>query len=60
MKTVLVTDGNENIRLLLETELTLEGYKVILASTGLETLKKIREKPPDLVILDLKMPDMHG
>ena len=60
MKTVLVTDGNENIRLLLETELTLEGYKVILASTGLETLKKIREKPPDLVILDIKMPDMHG
>ena len=46
MKTILATDGNENIRLLLKTELTREGYKVILASTGLETLKKMREKTP--------------
>ncbi|MBA7586576.1 Regulatory protein AtoC [subsurface metagenome] len=59
MKTVLATDGNENIRLLLETELTLEGYKVILASTGLETMKKIRETTPDLLVLDLRMPDMY-
>jgi len=59
MKTILATDGNENIQLLLETELTLEGYKVILAGTGLETLKKIREETPDLVILDLRMPDMY-
>ena len=34
MKTILATDGNENIRLLLEAEFSLEGYKVILASTG--------------------------
>ena len=59
MKTILVTDGNENIRLLLETELGLEGYRVILAGSGLETLKKIREETPDLVILDLRMPDMY-
>ena len=52
MKTILATDGNENIRLLLETELSLEGYKVISASTGEETLKKIREKTPDLLVLD--------
>jgi len=58
MKTILVTDNTTHIRLLLETELTLEGYKVISASTGLETLKKIREKTPDLLILDLRMPDM--
>ncbi len=60
MKTILATDGNEHIRLLLETELTLEGYEVILASTGVETLKKIREKTPDLLILDLRMPDMYN
>ncbi len=59
MKTILATDGNKNIRVLLETELTLEGYKVILASTGQETLKKLREKTPDLLLLDLRMPDMH-
>ncbi len=59
MKTILATDGNENIRLLLETELSLEGYKVILATTGKETLRKIREKAPDLLVLDLRMPDMY-
>ena len=60
MKTILVADDDKNVRLLLETELMLEGYRVILASTGLETLKKIKEETPDLVILDIKMPEMHG
>jgi len=59
MQTILATDSNENIRLLLETELSLEGYRVILANTGLETLKKIRDQAPDLLILDLRMPDMY-
>ncbi len=59
MKTILASDGNENIRVLLEAELSLQGYEVILASTGLETLKKLREKTPDLLVLDLRMPDMH-
>ncbi len=59
MKTILVSDANENIQLLLETELSLEGYRVILASTGEETLKKLRETTPDLLVLDLRMPDMH-
>ena len=60
MKTILATDGNENIRLLLETELSAEGYRVILASNGLEALEKAKDKTPDLVILDVKMPQMHG
>ena len=60
MKTILATDSNENIRLLLETELTLEGYEVVLVDNGLAALKKIKEGAPDLVILDLKMPDLHG
>ena len=59
MKTILATDGNKNIRVLLEAELTLQGYKVVLASTGLETMKKLRERTPDLLVLDLRMPDMH-
>ncbi len=60
MKTILATDGNKNIRLLLEAELTLEGYDVVLDDNGLAALKKIKEGAPDLVILDLKMPDLHG
>ncbi len=59
MKTILATDGNKNIRVLLEAELSLQGYKVILAGTGEETLKKLREKTPDLLVLDLRMPDMY-
>jgi len=60
MKTILVADDDKNIQLLLETVLTLEGYRVILANNGLEALKKIKEETPDLLILDLKMPDMDG
>jgi len=60
METILVVDDDKNFRLLLEAELTLEGYEVVLADNGLVALKKIKEGAPDLVILDLKMPDLHG
>ncbi len=60
MKTILVADDDKNIRELLETELGLEGYNVILADTGSEALKKLKDETPDLLILDIKMPDMHG
>jgi len=60
METVLVVDDDENVRLLLEVELTLEGYEVILTEGGLKALRKIKEETPDLVILDLKMPDING
>jgi len=60
MKTILVADDDKSIRLLLETELTMEGYRVALANNGLEALRKIKEETPDLLILDIKMPDMHG
>lgn len=55
----MTTDGNEHVRLLLETELALEGDKVVVAKNGPAVLRKIKEKNPDLVILDIKMPDMH-
>lgn len=60
METILVVDDDKNFRLLLEAELTLEGYEVVLADSGLAALKEIKEEAPDLVILDLKMPDLHG
>ena len=60
METILVVDDDKNFRLLLEAELTLEGYEVVLADNVLAALEKIKEGAPDLVILDLKMPDLHG
>ena len=60
IKTILVVDDDKNIRLLLKAELTLQGYEVVLAGGGLEALRKIQEATPDLIILDIKMPDIHG
>lgn len=60
MKTLLVADDEESIRILYKKILEEEGYNVVLAENGKETLKKIDEVPIDLVILDIKMPDMNG
>ncbi|TET12877.1 response regulator [Candidatus Aerophobetes bacterium] len=60
METILVVDDDKNFRLLLEAELTLEGYEVVLADNGLAALKEIKEEAPDLVILAVKMPELQG
>ncbi len=60
MKTILVADDDKNIRELLEIELSLQGYQVVLANNGLEALTKIKDRTPDLLILDIKMPDING
>lgn len=59
-KKILVVDDEKNIRLLLEEELTDEGYEVITANNGAMALKMIREEKPDLVTLDIKMPGEDG
>jgi DNA-binding response OmpR family regulator len=60
MKTILVVDDEESIRLLYQEELTDEGYKVITAGDGQEALEKVKTQNPDLITLDLKMPNMDG
>ena len=60
MKTILVVDDEESIRLLYREELEEEGYRVILASDGEEALRKVRNETPDLVTLDIRMPGMDG
>ncbi len=57
---VLIADDEQSIRKLYERELTREGYEVILAASGKETLEKVRECLPDLVVLDIRMPGMDG
>ena len=59
-KTILVVDDEEGLRLLYKEELKDEGYEVVLASSGEESLKKIEEASIDLVLLDIKMPGMDG
>ncbi len=59
-KKILVVDDEKNIRLLLQEELTDEGYDVIMAHSGEAALDMIKEENPDLVTLDIKMPGEDG
>ncbi|HUU96102.1 MAG TPA: response regulator [Phycisphaerae bacterium] len=60
MKHILVVDDEENILTLFEDELNDAGYRVTTAGTGEQALQAIKDEVPDLVILDIRMPDMHG
>ncbi len=57
---VLVIDDEAPIRRFLHTALTAHGYKVFEAGTGQEGLMRIMEDRPDLIILDLGLPDLDG
>jgi DNA-binding response OmpR family regulator len=60
MTHLLVVDDDEDIARLYEEELSDDGYEVTLASSGRAALQSIEDKRPDLVILDISMPDMDG
>ena len=60
MKTILLADDDPAIRQMLGQVLALEQYKVVLAATGRETAAKFISTVPDLVLLDLNMPDRDG
>jgi CheY-like chemotaxis protein len=60
METVLIVDDEANQRRLYQEELTDEGYLVKLAENGKQALESIAELPPDLVVLDIRMPVMDG
>ena len=57
---ILVIDDEEAIRLFLKATLEDEGYDVLTAGTGGEGLEVARDRVPDLVLLDLMLPDMSG
>ncbi len=59
-KTLLIVDDEERLRALLRDYLEREGYRVLLAGNGQEALRVARQERPDLIILDLMMPQMDG
>lgn len=57
---VLVVDDEPQIRRLLRTSLNAQGYRVLEASCGEEAVTKTATDPPDVVLLDLGLPDVDG
>jgi len=57
---VLVVDDEPQIQRVLRPSLTASGYEVIEATTGRQALAAVREHSPDIIILDLGLPDMDG
>ena len=59
-KKILIVEDDPGIQLSLKDEFESEGYQVLAANDGENGLKMIREKNPDLVILDIMLPGMDG
>jgi DNA-binding response OmpR family regulator len=59
-KTILVVDDKANMRTLVREYLTTEGFRVVTASDGRQALFAARQEKPDLILLDIMMPEMDG
>jgi len=60
MKTILVVDDKSNVRTLIREYLTEEGFHIVTADNGRNALYEARHTKPDLVLLDIMMPEMDG
>lgn len=60
MSRVLIADDTKNIRLMLARYFEMEGYTVSLADNGNSALELLYSKPFDLILLDIKMPEISG
>ncbi len=59
-KKILVVDDNPFMCKVLESRLSEENYKVIIAYDGVEALDKVQKEKIDLILLDITMPNMDG
>jgi DNA-binding response OmpR family regulator len=57
---LLIVDDDANIQRLYKEELEEEGYEVVIASTGKDALEMFEKENPDIVTLDILMPDIDG
>jgi DNA-binding response OmpR family regulator len=60
MKTILVVDDKASVRTLVREYLSAEGFRVVTAENGQTALFTARQEKPDLVLLDIMMPEMDG
>ena len=59
-KTVLVVDDDEHLRKILAARLRFSGYEISEAATGTEAMNKAISEKPDLILLDIELPDIKG
>lgn len=59
-KKILIVDDEKDTLLVLEKQLSAAGYSVITADNGASCVALAKSQQPDLVILDVQMPDMDG
>ena len=59
-QTILVVDDEPDLRKLLDFNLRALGFETLLAANGREALEAVASKAPDLVVLDLMLPDIQG
>jgi two-component system, OmpR family, alkaline phosphatase synthesis response regulator PhoP len=59
-RTIMVVDDNPDIITIVKTILEGKGYQVLSASSGQELLNLLTDRKPDLIILDIMMPEMDG
>ncbi|MFQ5876858.1 MAG: PleD family two-component system response regulator [Acidobacteriota bacterium] len=59
-RTIMVVDDDADIADMTRVILEQSGYQVIPAASGAEALRKLRRAQPDLIILDINMPEMDG
>jgi len=58
--TILIVDDQKGVRRLLEELFKKEGWEVRIAGDGLDAIDKVEEMVPDLILMDVKMPNMNG
>jgi CheY-like chemotaxis protein len=59
-RTILVVDDFDDTRLLLRTWLERRGFRVVEAENGIQAIKKAETESPDLIIMDMQMPQLDG
>jgi two-component system alkaline phosphatase synthesis response regulator PhoP len=59
-KTIMVVDDNPDIITIVRTILEGRGFNVLSASSGAECLEALKSQKPDLIVLDIMMPEMDG
>ena len=60
MAKILVIDDEPNVRTLLEMRLRHQGYEVLIADNGRKGLQLYRQEHPEVIVLDLRMPELDG